>query len=70
MKNLLRDPEDNLNEWSEVTSEEVPTSETHVSMLRDAETYPDNSLTWLSICEMQLPPIQMICLLLQELRPR
>ena len=37
----------------EKRNKEVPTSETHVSMLRDPETYPDKSLTWLSICEMQ-----------------
>ena len=57
-------------ERKEITSEEVPTSETHVSMLRDPKTYPDKSLIRLSICEMQLPPIQMICLLVQTLRPR
>lgn len=47
---MLRDPEDNQNEWSEIIpEEEVPIVGTHVSMLSDPAIYPNNSFTRLSI---------------------
>lgn len=66
-ENLFKNPDKNYNEWADITPKEVPTLGTEVSMLRDPEMYPNNSLIY---DYLQFPPTQVIWLLIQALRPR